>query len=158
MRVHATDYSDPIEHTWYHCDTYAKVCNLFDYHPQMTDALLPAGLQPDGTTFLTREDLGRDTFAGLEVQHSRETTTLYSGTVGNTKTILRSVEYWYSADLGLNVQIKRHDPRDGDQTLWISDVSLSVPDSEMFKVPADYRIIDHRKPGSVGQASSSDLQ
>jgi hypothetical protein len=158
MWVHATDYYDPVEHTRYHCDTKPKICNLFDYHATLTDAVIPAGRQPDGTTYLTREDLGKEMFAGLEVDHSRETTTLYTGSVGNTKTILRSVEYWYSPALGVNVQVKRHDPRDGDQTLWISDVSATAPDSETFKVPADYRIIDHRKPESVGQAPSADSQ
>lgn len=146
MRVHATDYSDPVEHTHYHCDTYTQVCELFAYYPQMTGSVIPAGLQPDRTTYLTRENLGVDTFAGMQVQRSRETITLYSGSVGNTKTILRTVDYWYSPELDLNVQVKRHDPRDGEQTLWISDVSLSAPDSATFQPPADYRIIDHRKP------------
>lgn len=156
MRVYATDYSDPVDHTRYHCDRYTKVCNLFAYYPQMTDVVIPAGLQPDGTTYLTREDLGTDTFAGLQVQRSRETTTLYSGTVGNTRSILRTVDYWYSPELGLNMQVKRHDPRDGDQTLWISDVSLSAPDATTFQVPADYRIIDHRRPESAGQEQPAD--
>jgi hypothetical protein len=146
MRVHATDYSDPVEHTLYRCDTYTQACELFAYYPQMTDTVIPAGLQADRTTYLTRENLGVDTFAGMQVQRSRETTTLYSGSVGNTRTILRTVDYWYSPELGLNVQVKRHDPRDGDQTLWISDVSQSAPDAATFQPPADYRIIDHRKP------------
>jgi hypothetical protein len=158
MWVHATDYFDPVEHTRYHCDTNPKVCNLFEYEAPLTDAVIPAGRQPDGTTYLTREDLGKDTFEGLEVEHSRETITLYSGSVGNTKTILRSVEYWYSPALGVNVQVKRHDPRDGDQTLWISDVSLAAPDPETFKAPADFRIIDHRKPEAAEQTSQREPQ
>jgi hypothetical protein len=145
-RVHATDYQDPVEHTWYHCDTATKVCNLFEYHAPTSDAIARAGLQADGTTFLNREDLGVDTFAGLDVQRSRETTTLYRESIGNTRTILRTVDYWYSPVLGVNVQVKRHDPRDGDQTLWLTDVSLSAPDPETFKVPTGYRIIDHRDP------------
>jgi hypothetical protein len=146
MWVHAVDYYDPVGHTWYHCDTNPKVCNLFEYRAPLTDDITPAGRQPDGTTYLTREDLGTDMFAGLEVEHSRETITLYTGSIGNTKTILRSVEYWYSPALGVNVQVKRHDPRDGDQTLWISDVSLSAPDPDTFKTPTEFQIIDHRKP------------
>jgi hypothetical protein len=110
--------------------------------------VVPAGRQPDKTTFLTREDLGVDTFAGLDVQKSSETTTLYRESVGNTRTILRTVEYWYSPALGVNVQVKRHDPRDGDQTLWLTDVSLTAADPDKFKAPADYRIIDHRPPAA----------
>jgi hypothetical protein len=156
MWVHARDYNDPVEHTLYHCDTGPKVCNLFDYHDPMTEALAPAGLQPGRTTFLTREDLGLDTFAGLDVQKSRETTTIYTETVGNTRTTLRTVEYWYSPALGVNVQVKRHDPRDGDQTLWLTDVSLATPDPEKFKIPAGYRIIDHRANAPAAPASAED--
>ena len=154
-RVHATDYTDPIEHKHYHCDMAAKVCNLFDYDAPVIAVAAPAGPQPGGKTYLVREDLGTDTFAGLEVQHSRETLTIYPQTVGNTGNILRTVEYWYSPALGVNVQVKRHDPRDGDQTLWLTDLVLDAADPEMFKVPADFRVIDHRDPqaGRAGNAN-----
>jgi hypothetical protein len=157
MRVHAVDYSDPVNHTWYHCDTGLRVCQLREYQGEYAEAVPgPAGLQPDRRTFLTRENLGVDTFAGLEVQRSRETLTLATESVGNTRTILRTVDYWYSPELGVNVQVKRHDPRDGDQTLWLTDVSLSAPDPEVFKVPADFSVVDHRHPQRVEDAQPSD--
>lgn len=144
--VRATDYTDPVEHTHYHCNTGLKVCELFDFYAPAGSTLARAGQQPDKTTFLTREDLGVDTFAGLEVQRSRETFTIYRETVGNTKTILRTVDYWYSPALGVNVQVKRHDPRDGDQTLWLTNVSLTPSDPDKYKAPADYRVVDQRAP------------
>jgi hypothetical protein len=153
--VHATDYYDPVEHTYYHCDTAPKVCNLFDYYAPATDTVVPAGLQSNKTTFMTREDLGAETFDGLEVQKSRETTTLYTESVGNSRTILRTVDYWYSPVLGVNLQVKRHDPRDGDQTLWLADVSLTASDPETFKVPADYRIIDQRNTKGAPQETDA---
>jgi hypothetical protein len=153
MRVHAVDYFDPVSHSWYHCETAPKVCQLREYHDEFVEApASPVGLQPDQRTYLTRENLGTDTFAGLDVQRSRETLTLASETVGNTRTILRTVDYWYSPALGVNVQVKRHDPRDGDQTLWLTDVSLSAPDPDTFKVPADFSVVDHRHPQSTGDA------
>jgi hypothetical protein len=144
--VYATDYSDPVNHTIYRCATAQKVCNLFPYDEPVTFTEMPPGLLPDGITYLTRESLGTATFADLDVQLTRETYTHYVKTIGNTNTILRTIEYWYSPELGVNVQVKRHDPRDGDQTLWLTDVSLSVAPPETFQVPADYRIIDHRSP------------
>jgi len=144
--VHATDFTDPVERTHYHCDTAPKVCSLFAYEAEVNEAAIPAGLQPDKTTYTTRGDLGTETLAGLEVQHSRETTSLYSNTVGNTQTILRVVEYWYSPSLGVNVQVLRHDPRDGEQTLWLTDVALTAAGPELFQPPAGYRIVDHRNP------------
>ena len=115
--------------------------------------MAPAGLQPDKTTFVTRENLGVDTFAGIEVQRSRETTTVYKETIGNTRTILRTVDYWYSPALGVNVQVKRHDPRDGDQTLWLTDVSLTASEPDTYKAPADYRVFDRRMSAAVQPAA-----
>jgi hypothetical protein len=157
-RAYAADYDDPVEHKWYHCMPEAKICNLFGFYAPAKTAILPAGLQPDKTTFITRENLGVESLAGLEVQHSRETTTLYSGAVGNTRTFLRMCEYWYSPALGINIKVKRHDPRDGDQTLWLKDVSLSEPEPERFKIPADFRIVDHRHPESQDQVQADDSQ
>lgn len=150
-QVYETDLSDPVNHTVYRCQAWRKVCNLFGYYAPVTSPEMPAGLQPDRTTFLTRENLGVGTFAGLDVELSRETYTHYVESIGNTKTVLRSIEYWYSSALGVNVQVKRHDPRDGDQTLWLTDVTQSPPPPETFQVPAGYRIIDHRNaaPGQV---------
>jgi hypothetical protein len=156
MSVRATDYSDPIEHTHYHCNTGPRVCELYEFYAPVADTLAPAGLQPDRTTFLTREDLGVDTFAGLEVQKSRETFTIYRESAGNTRTILRTVEYWYSPALGVNVQVKRHDPRDGDQTLWLTNVSLTASDPDRYKAPADYRVIDERAPAAPAPAPAED--
>jgi hypothetical protein len=65
---------------------------------------------------------------------------------------LRTVEYRYSPALGINVQVKRHDPRDGDQTLWLTKISLTAADPGTFKVPADYQIFDRRAPQPMPRA------
>ena len=159
MRVHAVDYFDPVNHTWYHCDTGPKVCQVRDYRGDLIEtAVSPTGLQPDQKTYLMRENLGTDTFAGLEVQRSRETLTLATESIGNTRTILRTVDYWYSPALGVNAQVKRHDPRNGDQTLWLTDVSLNAPDPEIFRIPADFSVVDHRHPQSIGDAQTAGQQ
>jgi len=145
-------YSDPVKHTLANCNPNLKVCNLFDYYNPVTAPEDPAGLQPDKRTFLTRENLGVDTFDDIEVQRSREIYTFFSQAIGNTKTILRTVEYWYSPQLGVNLQVKRHDPRDGDQTLWLTNITLSAPDPATFEIPQGYKIIDHRGAGLVGIA------
>ncbi|MDR3752077.1 MAG: hypothetical protein P4K94_11400 [Terracidiphilus sp.] len=85
-----------------------------------------------------------DTFEGVHVQRSRETYTYYKQSIGNTNTILRVVEYWSSPLLGVKVKVVRHDPRDGDQTLWLTDISLTAPDPNVFQIPAEYKIIDYR--------------
>ena len=121
-------------------------CNLATYFDPTNWPAATAGLQPDGISFVTRENLGVDTFEGLEVQRSRETFTFFKEKIGNTKTILRVVDYWYSPTLAINVKVVRHDPRDGDQTLWLTNISTTAADPSTFQVPAGYQINDRRAP------------
>lgn len=154
-RVRTLEYSDPQQRTFYSCNPYAKICNLSTYHWMGSEPLRPTGLQPDGMSYLTREDLGIDTFEGIQVQRSRETFTYFKQTIGNTKTILRVVDYWYSPDLGINVKVVRHDPRDGDQTLWLTNIYRTAPDPTTFQVPSDYRVLDHRSSGAAYSGTPS---
>jgi len=147
-RVWAVDYMDPQAHTQHRCYPMSNYCEIYDYYFGMP-RMMPAGLQADKTTYLTRELFGTETVAGLEALHSRETFTLYMESVGNSRTILRIVDYWYSPELGINVQVKRHDPRDGDQTLWLTDLTQSAPDPATFNLPEGYRMVDLTHTGAV---------
>lgn len=142
--AYVNEFTDPLAHTMYSCFPATKVCNLAYYFDRANQPPVPAGLQRDGVSFLTREDLGVDTFEGIEVQRTRETFTFFKQKIGNTKTILRVVDYWYSPALGINVKVVRHDPRDGDQTLWLSDISTTAADPSTFQVPSGYQIYDRR--------------
>ena len=154
--VRVDDYTDPVTHTLYNCNPYSKVCNVFYYQPIMDQPPTPVGLRPGGKTYLTRENLATDTFDGQEVIHTRETLTVFSQTIGNTQNIIRQTEYWYSPSLGINLKVVRHDPRDGDQTLWLTQLSLSAPDPSVFQPPASYRIVDHRSPMPQTPANGSE--
>lgn len=152
--AYAKEYDDPVAHTRIICSVFTKSCNEFLYRPVIQAKDIPPGLQPGGRTFLTRENLGADLVDGQEALHSRETLTVFSATIGNTKNIIRTVDYWYSPTLRINLKVERHDPRDGGQTLWLTDLNLSAPDPSQFEVPSSYRIIDHRNP----QAPSNGAQ
>jgi len=138
------EYTDPLAHTVYSCFPGPKICTLANYSEPLNLPEIPAGLQRDGISFLTRENLGVDSFEGLEVQRTRETFTIFKEKIGNTKTILRVVDYWYSPALGVNVKVVRHDPRDGDQTLWLANVSTTAADPSTFQIPAGYHVNDRR--------------
>jgi hypothetical protein len=137
-------YDDPVQHVTYICWAGNKTCDAYPLHI-VPDFELPAGLQADKTTYLTRENLGTETLTGLDVVHTRETYTYYRASVGNTNTILRTVDYWFSSALNVNVKVVRHDPRDGDQTLWLSDLAQTAPEASWFAIPQDYRVVDHRR-------------
>jgi hypothetical protein len=144
--AYVNQFDDPVAHTMSICNVFMKVCNEFAYHPATQARDTPAGLQPGGRTYLTRENLGADLIDDQEALHTRETLTVFSQTVGNTKNIIRTVDYWYSPTLNVNLKVVRHDPRDGDQTLWLTDLNLSAPDPSVFQIPSQYRIVDHRDP------------
>ena len=152
--AYVNEYSDPAAHTMYSCFPGPKICNLATYFGLLNEASVPVGLQRDGISFLTRENLGADTIEGLPVQRTRETFTFFKEKIGNTKTILRVVDYWYSPTLDVNVKVVRHDPRDGDQTLWLTNISTTAADPSTFQVPADFKINDRRtaKPTFSAQA------
>lgn len=149
-------FTDPVAHTMYSCYPGAKLCALTNYFEPVSQAVQPAGLQPDGVSFLTRENLGVDSVEGLEVQRSRETFTFFKQKIGNTNTILRVVDYWYSPALGVNVKVVRHDPRDGEQTLWLTSISTTAADPSTFKVPPGYQVNDRRAPRAVYKAGSAE--
>lgn len=151
--AYLNEYTDPLAHTVCSCFVTAKICYLANYFDPLNRPVTPAGLQPDGISFLTRENLGADTFEGLPVERTRETFTFFKYKIGNTKTILRVVDYWYSPSLGVNVKVVRHDPRDGDQTLWLTEISTTAADPETFKTPSGYQIYDRRTPNLVGTAA-----
>ena len=143
--AYLNEYTDPVAHTVYNCSPMPRTCNLLNYFVPLNLPEAPEGMQPDGTSFLTREHLGVDTFEGIEVQRTRETFTFFKQKIGNTKTILRVVDYWYAPTLGINLKVVRHDPRDGDQTLWLTNISTTAADPTTFQIPSGYQIIDRRQ-------------
>ena len=55
-------------------------------------------------------------------------------------------ERWYSKDLQLIILSKHSDPRFGEQTYRLTNIKRSEPDSSLFSLPADYTIVNERKP------------
>ena len=55
-------------------------------------------------------------------------------------------ETWSSRQLGVVVMTKTIDPRSGDNTMKLTDISLVEPDPALFMPPADYTIKDMGSP------------
>jgi len=87
-----------------------------------------------------KESLGMQTIEGVEAEGTRTTTTIPAGAIGNERPIEIIYEKWYSKDLQLIVLSKHSDPRFGDQTYRLVNISRSEPDSSVFTVPADYTV------------------
>lgn len=94
----------------------------------------------------TTEDLASQTMEGLFVTGVRTTRTIPAGQIGNEKPISVVTEVWTSPDLNTIIYSKRSDPRMGEHTYKLTNISRSEPDPSLFSVPADFKIIEGPKP------------
>ncbi len=106
---------------------------------------MPPGSLDNGKRTLTRESIGHDVIDGINVVGTRETLTIAANVVGNSQPVVVTREFWYSPDLQVNLTITRKDPREGTQTVRLSDVSRTEPDPALFKVPAGFQV-QHPEP------------
>ena len=142
--LHHTEISDPAQHTKYFCNPRSQICELRSYISPPADVDEPTGSFGNGKMALTREDLGKSNISGIEVTGTRETRFLAAGVIGNDRPISITKEFWYSPQLGLNILVKRNDPRVGTQTFTVTEVSLSEPDPKCFQLPTGYKVVDMR--------------
>ena len=52
------------------------------------------------------------------------------------------IEIWRSPELKVTVLSKNSDPRSGESTTRLTNISRAEPDAASFQVPPDYEIID----------------
>ena len=88
------------------------------------------------------EDLGTQTMQGVSVQGVRTTRTIPAGQIGNDKPIDVVTEVWTSPELHTIVYSKRSDPRTGEQVFQLTNIQRSEPDSSLFTVPADFKVVE----------------
>ena len=146
------EISDPALKIKYFCRADNHVCAVRTYTGPPADAGEPAGSTGEGKMVLTRQELGENNLNGVEVTGTLETRVFAAGVVGNDRPITVTKEFWYSAQLGLNMLVKRNDPRVGMQTFTVTEVSLVEPDPKYFQVPAGFKVVDMRSPGGKAAA------
>lgn len=145
MRI---EISDPSVHTKYVCRVAIQVCELEDYTGPDAATAWPLGVQEDSIGTLNRADLGRNMVSGLDAIGTRETRTLKPGVAGHDRPISIVKEDWCSPQLGINLSIKRVDPRHGTEIFNVIDISLAEPDTKLFIVPSGFRVVDQRSKSS----------
>jgi len=60
--------------------------------------------------------------------------------MGNDRELVSTNESWQSKELGMAVLSKNSDPRSGERTTKLTNVSRAEPDATLFQVPSDYTI------------------
>ena len=121
---------------------------------QLSDSMPSGGPPPMGIAMqrtivansdqgqVNTEDLGSQTMEGVLVNGVRTTRTIPAGEIGNDKPISIVTEVWTSPDLKTIIYSKRTDPRMGQQTFQLTNLVRSEPDSSLFTVPPDFKIVD----------------
>lgn len=95
----------------------------------------------------SHESLGTQTIDGILAESERTTVTFPIGAVGNDRPITTVSETWTASELKIVVLRKNSDPRNGDSTTRLTNISRLEPDPSLFQIPSDYEIVDPQTPG-----------
>jgi hypothetical protein len=112
---------------------------------------IPDGAGPWVITFdgnqpapeVKKEDLGTQQVNGVSATGTRVTSTIPADAVGNEMPIQVVSETWYSPELRMVVKSTQNDPRMGQTTVTVDNISRTAPDASLFQVPSDYTISNH---------------
>ena len=152
--------ADPNTHTLYNCFMLQqpKQCVLSNYAPSTSavyrEASPPPGDLKDGMGTALHEDLGKQFIEGLETTGTRDSIIYNPGVFGNDRKVSVEHEFWYSAQLGINLLSIRSDPRFGKQTFRATNVILSEPDPKLFELPEGFQVQDRRSSPSTPPSSA----
>jgi hypothetical protein len=147
--VSEMDYYDPSMKTVTVCTTRTRQCMVYHRNfGQSADApQLPASQTLPNGVKITREPLGTNTIEDLQVTGTREIRT--SPRMGDAEPTVK--EFWYSPRLGMNVVVKRFEPRGGAEDFNVQKIDQTEPDAALFSLPRAYQVIDIPAPQAVGQ-------
>jgi hypothetical protein len=90
------------------------------------------------------EDLGVRDMEGVQVHGVRETQTIAAEDNSSGKEVVVTDEFWYSADLRINLMVKHTDPRTGTATMTVSQITRTDPDPAFFEIPEGYKLTETR--------------
>lgn len=87
-----------------------------------------------------KESLGKQLIEGVEAEGTRTTITIPAGEIGNERAIEIVSERWYSPELQTVVMTRHSDPRFGENSYTLTNISRSEPDKSLFEIPAGYTV------------------
>jgi hypothetical protein len=101
-----------------------------------------SGTATQGAAQPAVENLGQQFMEGVTVEGTRTTMTIPAGGIGNELPITIVSEQWFSPELKVLVMSRQSDPRFGEKTYRLTNISRDEPAPELFEVPADYQVFD----------------
>ncbi len=88
----------------------------------------------------TEEALGQQNIEGVLAEGKRSKSVIEVNSIGNDRPIELLNERWYSSELQTYVLTKRTDPRSGEDTFRLTNISRSEPSASLFQVPPGYTL------------------
>jgi len=163
------EISDPVANVGYVLDIQKKVAHRFTYPaaPARPAAMaaVPAGggsivrsgsfsgsiaplpapaARPHGET--AQVDLGTQMVEGVLAKGQRFVHTWPVGSQGNDRPFQTTSENWMSPELKLDVLNLTVDPRTGENSMKLLNISRAEPSSMLFLPPTDYTVVDETGP------------
>jgi hypothetical protein len=77
---------------------------------------------------------------------TRITVTIPAGEFDNEQPLEIVHEQWYSPELQMVVLLKHNDPRFGETTFRLTNITRGDPTPDLFAEPQGYRTIDQHEP------------
>jgi hypothetical protein len=93
-----------------------------------------------------KERLEAQLIEGVMAEGTRTTLTIPAGEFDNEQPLEITHEQWYSPELQMVILLKHNDPRFGETTFRLTNITRAEPSPELFTLPAGYRIVDGREP------------
>ena len=88
------------------------------------------------------EKLPAQMVEGVMAEGTRTTVTIPAGEIGNEQPIQIVSERWYSPELQTVVMTRHSDPRFGENTYKLTNITRAEPAATLFQVPGDYTVKD----------------
>ncbi len=141
---------DPVSSSYYVIDDQNRVAHRFAMEapparqrapmtPAQTEAMAKA--RAENST----EKLGPENIEGVAAEGNKTTRTIPIGEAGNDRPIVTTSETWFSSELKVMVLSKFSDPRNGDQTTRLTNISQAEPDASLFMPPSGYTVVDEKE-------------
>ncbi|RPI51108.1 MAG: hypothetical protein EHM55_19770 [Acidobacteria bacterium] len=109
---------------------------------QSTTAIAATGYAGQNVPEPVVEQLGTTFMEGVAVEGTRTTVTIPAGQIGNEQPISIVSERWMSPDLKVLVMSKQSDPRFGETTYRLTNLTLTEPSPQLFEIPSDFQVVE----------------
>ena len=129
---------------------HATSGGVVQYRRKQTEAGIAIGAIDARNPSAKTESLGKQNIEGVEAEGTRSTVTIPAGEIGNDRPIEIVNERWYSPELQVLVMTRHIDPRFGENSYKLINISRTEPARDLFEVPAGYAVREMAGGTGVG--------